>query len=468
MSTPEPNPSPPLAPLAVGLIAGIFATAFESIGVGTAMPRAAAELDGISWYAWAFSLFVIGMLAGNVAGGRDADRHGPLRTLVAGMLVFAVGLVVSGAAPTMAQLLTGRLVQGLGAGALNVGLYVVVAHAFPEDKRPLMMTGFSAAWVLPAFVGPPAAAWITEHLSWHWVFYAVLPLLALGAVLALPPLLALQRARTPHEEDSSPVPMWVGLLLALAAVGLQYAGQRAATTPDVWAALCGAAGLALLVVALPRIMPRGLLTLAPGLPAVMMTRALIAGTFFAAEAFLPLMLVEARGLSIGRAGLLLTIGSVGWFVGSWLQSRPWLRLGRHHVIVAGTAATTLGILGCALVAGFPRLPVLVAWIVWTFAGLGMGLVIASTGLATMTLSRVSEQGRNASALQAGESLGNSLVAALAGTLFARLHGGGDLVLTFGVVLGSMVVLGVWSTLTALRIGPVVAPSRDFGSVGGAS
>lgn len=453
--TPDPVSAPPvpLAPLAVGLLAGILATAFEAMAVGTAMPQAARELDAIGWYAWAFSLFVIGMLAGNVVAGGVGDRRGPMPTLAAGLVVFSVGLLIAGLAPTMAQLLVGRLVQGLGAGALNVGLYVVVALAFPEEKRPAMMTAFSAAWILPAFIGPPVAAWVTARLSWHWVFLGILPLLALAAALCLPPLRALHRTHRPSTSDD-PVPIWVGFVLGIAAVALQYAAQRAVATPDLVALGAAVGGVVLLAVALPRLMPRGFLTFARGLPAVMATRALAAGAFFAAEAFLPLMLVEARGLSIGRAGWLLTIGAVGWFVGSWLQSRPWLPLGRHQLIVVGTVALVIGIAGEAVVAGWPALPAALAWVVWAFSGLGMGLVIASTGLATMTLSSDAEQGRNAAALQSGESLGNSIVTGGAGAVFAWLHASGDLPLTFGAVLGVLAVLAAIAAANALRIGVV--------------
>lgn len=451
--TPQDTDHPPLAPLAVGLVAGILATAFEAVAVGTAMPVAARELGRVSWYAWAFSLFVIGMLVGNVAAGREADRRGPLGPLVAGLATFAVGLVVAGLAPTMAQLLAGRLVQGLGAGALNVGLYVVVAHAFPEDRRPAMMTAFSAAWILPAFVGPPVSAWVTTRFSWHWVFFGILPLLVLAAALVVPPLGSLQ-ARHGATAPVDPLPRWVGFVLGLAAVALQYAGQRAAERPDLVALASAGVGLAALAVALPRLMPAGFLTLRPGLPAVMSARALAAGTFFAAEAFIPLMLVETRAQSLARAGLMLTVGSLGWFAGSWLQARPWLPLGRHQMIVLGAAATSIGVAGCAAVAAWPRLPVAVAWTLWTLAGFGMGFLIASTGLATMTLSPAAAQGRNAAALQSGESLGNSLVTGFAGTLFAVLRGSGDLSLTFGVVLGSLVAVGALATACALRIGPI--------------
>lgn len=444
--------NPDLRPLAIGLMAGVVATAFEAIAVATAMPAAAEDLGQVELYAWAFSLYMVGMLTGSVTAGRIADRRGTFPALALGFVVMLLGLFVAGFAPTMLVLLIGRLIQGLGGGALNVSLYVVIARAFPEEKRAVMMTAFSACWILPAFVGPPIAAFVTTTWSWHWVFLGVVPLLGIAALLALPPL---GRMQARHEPDAAnPVPAWVGLVLSLAAVAIQYAGQRFAVRPDLLVAVAATGGVVLLWIALPRLMPRGFLTGGRGLPAVMISRALVAGAFFGTEAFLPLMLVETRQQSLTLAGMMLTIGSVGWFVGSWLQSRPWFRVERHMMIVIGAAAVSFGILGCVAVAWWPGLWVGVAWLLWPFAGLGMGLLVASTGLAQITLSAPAEQGRNASALTSGESLGNSVITGLAGTLFALLHHSAAATTSFALPLLAMAGIGAVGILTASRIGPV--------------
>ncbi|HHV21684.1 MAG TPA: MFS transporter [Propionibacterium sp.] len=445
---------PDLRPLAVGMLAGVFAAAFEGIAVATAMPAAAQDLGQIELYAWAFSLYMVGMLTGAVASGRLADRRGPLPPLAVALVIFVVGLLIAGFAPTMAWLLIGRLIQGLGAGGLNVGLYFVVAHAFPEKTRPLMMTLFSACWILPAFVGPPVAAWVTKTWSWHWVFLGIVPLMFLAAVLILPPLLRLQSTHR-IREGANPVPAWIGLVLSGGAVLVQYAGQRFADHRDWGTALVvGAVGLALLAFGLPRLMPPGFIRFGHGLPSVMLTRALVAGSFFGAEAFIPLMLVELHGQSLTRAGMMLTIGSVGWFVGSWLQSRPWFRVERHVMIVLGAISVMIGIAGTALVAWLPGLWVGVAWIIWPLAGFGMGLVVASTGLAQMAFSPPSQQGRNASAITSGESLGNSVVTGLAGTIFAALHFTAPAVVGFGAALTAMIAVACIGVVAAARIGPV--------------
>ena len=195
--------------LTIGLCATIVAIAFETISVATAMPVAARELDGLRYYAWAFSLFLNGMLFATVVCGRLSDRIGPAKPLLGGLVIFLAGLVVSGTAQHMAELLAGRLVQGLGSGTMNVAIFVCVAQAYSPTQRPKIFTYISTAWVLPSFVGPPAAAWLTNRLSWQWVFLAVIPLVIFGGIMALP---SLRRCcASPQPLCSSAVSAWTGL-----------------------------------------------------------------------------------------------------------------------------------------------------------------------------------------------------------------------------------------------------------------
>ena len=204
---------------------------------------------------------------------------------------------------------------------------------------------------------------------------------------------------------------------------------------------------------LPNLMPTRFFRFGPGLPPLIVTRTLIAGAFFGAEAFLPLMLVEQRDLSLLLAGSTLTVGAVGWSAGSWLQSWRGMRLRRDQTITLGAAAILVGVATVALVAWLEPWVGLVG-VGWLFAGLGMGLAMSSTSLATMSVSVPEEQGRNASSLQFGEAFGGGLFVGVGGTLFAALHPSGDLTATFTAVLGAMSVVALLAVLVSLRTGPI--------------
>jgi MFS family permease len=438
--------------LTIGLCATIVAIAFETISVATAMPAAARDLNGLNYYAWAFSLFLIGMLFATVVCGRISDRIGPAKPLLAGLVIFLAGLVVSGTADHMAQLVLGRLVQGLGSGTMNVAIFVCVAQAYSLTQRPKMFTYISTAWVLPSFVGPPASAWLTNHLSWHWVFFAVIPLVIFGGVMALPSLRRMIRLRAPSNSDVSqkPAPLWAAALLCAATAALQLAGQRLD-----WIGLgLLVVGLALLLISLPQLMPPGFLRFRRGLSQVIQTRGLLPGAFFGAEAFVPLMLVEQRSIPLFQAGAVLTVGAVGWTAGSWLQSRPWLPIRRDLLITLGCISVVLGLALVSLVAFYPRLPYGLVAVSWVFGGLGMGLATSSTSLAVMSLSAAGDQGRNGSSLNVYDALGSAIFIGIAGTIFAALHPTGNLALTFGVVEASMAIVALLAVITSLRIGAV--------------
>ncbi|HZG89622.1 MAG TPA: MFS transporter, partial [Pseudonocardia sp.] len=169
----------PLRALTVGAVSLVSLAAFEAMAVATAMPTAAAALDGISGYALAFGLPLATSVVGMVLAGVWADARGPAWPMRAGVLGFVTGLLLASLAPSMTALAAGRAVQGLGSGLFSVALYVVVGRAVHPDLRPRIFAAFAAAWVLPAVVGPPVAGLLVETVGWRWVF-------GVAAVLAVP------------------------------------------------------------------------------------------------------------------------------------------------------------------------------------------------------------------------------------------------------------------------------------------
>ena len=143
--------------LTLGVISVMTIVAFEAMGVITAMPTAARELDGLSLYAWGSTAVTAAGLYAMAAAGGWADRRGPVPPLTAGLVAFVLGTLVCGFAPTMPVLLLGRALQGLGFGAAIVALYVVIGRAYPEHLRPRVFTALSGAWVVPGIVGPLVA-----------------------------------------------------------------------------------------------------------------------------------------------------------------------------------------------------------------------------------------------------------------------------------------------------------------------
>ncbi len=437
--------------LTIGLMMCVMAISFESYAVLTAMPAAARDLGNLSLYAWTFTAFVIAMTFSIVASGQFSDRYGPIQPMMWGFGIFAAGLVLAALAPSMWVLLVARFTQGLGAGTMNVAVMVLIARAYDEAQRARLMMWFSACWMLPAFVGPPLAGWIVQISSWHYVFWSVLPFMAVGGLLVLRPLRHIELTpEEPHELKKR-----LMLLAAAVAAGLaliQWAGQEL----DLWSALWAAVGLAAVVFGLPPLLPKTIDWTGRGISGVVGARLFSAGAFFGAQSFLPLMLTEARGLEAVITGVTLTVGSVGWMLGALLQSQSWLSWRRDQMIIVGVGGIALGVAVLAVASFFPQSWLGLVMIAWIIAGFGMGLQNPSTSLAVMQLSDDAELGRNTSSLQVGESLGSSLFTGLAGAWFAHFHLTAELPFTFGGLMVMMVVVGAIAVLLAYRIGPVPA------------
>ncbi|WP_330280798.1 MFS transporter [Streptomyces sp. NBC_00056] len=406
--------------LSIGIVSVVLLIAFEATAVGTAMPVAARELDGVSLYAFAFSAYFTTSLFGMVLSGQWADRRGPLAPLGAGIAAFAAGLLLAGTAASMWMFIAGRAVQGLGGGLVIVALYVVVSRAYPERLRPAIMAAFAASWVVPSVVGPLASGAVTEHLGWRWVFIGIPVLVVFPLALALPQIR--RRASGPAEGavpgavDRRRVRLALGI--SFGAGFLQYAAQDLA-----WVSLLpGAVGVALLVPAVLGLLPRGTYRAARGLPAVVLLRGVAAGSFIAAESFVPLMLVTQRGLSPMAAGLSLAVGGATWALGSYVQSRPGLEPYRERMMAGGMVLVAAAIVTAPSVL-IQAVPVWIVAVAWGFGCLGMGLVISSTSVLLLQLSAPEEAGANSAALQISDGLSNVVLLAVGGAAFAALGGG---------------------------------------------
>ncbi|MFI1866806.1 MFS transporter [Streptomyces jumonjinensis] len=407
--------------LSIGIIAVVVLIAFEATAVNTAMPIAARELNGVELYAFAFSSYFTTSLFAMVLAGQWADRDGPLRPLATGIATFGGGLLLSGVASTMWVFIAGRAVQGLGGGLVIVALYVVIGRAYPERLRPAILAAFAAAWMVPSVVGPLGAGTVTEQLGWRWVFLGIPTLVVFPLVLALP---AIRRMAAGPADPTAPRQGFdlrrirFALGIALGSALIQYAAQDLR-----WFSLLPAVvGAAVLVPSVLALLPSGTYRAARGLPSVVLLRGMAAGSFVAAEIFIPLMLVTQRGLSPTMAGLSLAVGGATWALGSYLQSRPRMAPHRERLMALGMVLSA-GAIASAPSVLIDAVPVWIVGVAWGVGCFGLGMVIASTSVMLLKLSAPEEAGANSAALQISDGLSNAILLAAGGAAFAALGGG---------------------------------------------
>jgi MFS family permease len=425
----------------IGMLLLISMVAFEAMGVGTAMPALVADLGAISLYAWPFVAFMAAGVFGTVLGGRWCDLAGLRIPLVAGPVLFGAGLTMAGTATGMAQLLVGRVLQGLGAGTLMVAVYVLISVVYPERTRPAIFGLMSSAWVLPSLVGPPLAGVVTERLSWHWVFLGLVPVVVLAVGLVVPTV----RRLSPPDPGRDTTPRRRGLVLAAlgAAAGvcaLSWAAQRPSASA---AAVAGVALVALL--ASTRLLPDGVFRARRGVATVVAARGLLAGVFLTANSYLPLILTSTHHWTLAAAGTPLAVGSLGWSAGSaWQGHHP--ALARHRLLQIGFILLTAGTAGLLPVAAAWGTPWL-ALPLWGVAGIGMGLGYSSVSFLLLQQSGAREVGFHSSAAQMSEQLTTATLIGAGGALLALL---GSPAHALPILLALLAALGVLGATVASR------------------
>lgn len=163
---------------------GLFVSAMDQTVVSTATPRVVAELGGLNLYSWVFTSYMLTSTTLVPVIGKLGDIYGRKPLFMLGIAVFMLASVFSGASQTIEQLILFRGLQGVGAGLIMANSFTIIGDLFPPSERGKYMGLFSAVFGLASVTGPFIGGYLTDNLSWRWVFYVNIPI----GVVALPVL----------------------------------------------------------------------------------------------------------------------------------------------------------------------------------------------------------------------------------------------------------------------------------------
>ena len=361
----RPTANRKLATAAVLL--GLVISAFEGTVVTTSMPTITRALGGSSLYAWVFTAFLLACTLGVMLVGKLGDHLGRKPAFIGGLALFLAGSALCGAATSVPWLIAFRVIQGLGAGAIQPTTMTIAADLYTLQERAVVQSIFTGVWGLANVLGPVIGGWIVGHASWRWVFLVNLPVgLLAGALLMV-------SYRDP-ERTRGRVDLW-GPVLAGASVALLLIALEPGNSAPLRVFLA-AAGLVFgaILVAHQRGSAESLVpveylrdrTVQSGLLGGAVAGALLYST----TAYVPLWMT-AHGYSALLAGVALVPMLAGWALGSMFGVRVMIRGGMRASVGGGFALAAVGAMLLAVVVGAHE-PILWAFVTLAVLGIGLG------------------------------------------------------------------------------------------------
>lgn len=325
----------------LGTLLGLLLAALDQTIVATAGPAIQRDLHvPASLYPWITTAYLVASTVMVPIYGKLSDLFGRKPILLVGIALFLAGSVMCGLSRTTALLIVSRAVQGLGSAALFTSAFAVVADIFEPAERGKYQGIFGACFALSSVVGPLLGGFLTDQLSWHWVFFVNVPL---GAIAVF--FIALKMPLLRRERDTRPQIDLLGALCLLASVvpfliALSL-GRHEGPSPEgrVWSA----ALIAISVVALVSFIIVERRATDPLLDLRLFTNRvfaignlatfLLGATFLSAIVFLPLFMVNVVGLSATSAGLTLTPLTFGIVAGNVISGQLVSRFGRYKPLM---------------------------------------------------------------------------------------------------------------------------------------
>lgn len=415
----------------VGTLLGLLLAALDQTIVATAGPAIQRDLNiEPSLYVWITTAYLVTSTVFVPIYGKLSDLYGRKPILIVAISVFLLGSLLCGLAQTPLQLILFRAFQGLGSAGLFVTAFAIIADIFPPAVRGRYTGLFGAVFGLSSVVGPLVGGFLTDNISWHWVFFVNLPVgaLALFFIASRMPLLRSSQ-RKPTIDFLGAFWLLVFTVPLLIALSLGKTRLNPGETGFLWGSwqilgmfALAAVGLAAFVLTERRvkepILPLGLFknrTFATGNAASFV----LGAGFLAAIVFLPLFMVIVVGLSATNAGLTIMPLTFGIVFGNIISGQIVSRIGRYKPLML----MGLGILSIAfIIMGFTLRPESTQAEV-TFKmilmGLGLGPAIPLYTLAVQNAVSPMMAGVASSTVLFFRSMGSTIGVAILGSIFAN-------------------------------------------------
>jgi EmrB/QacA subfamily drug resistance transporter len=395
-------------------MAAMAMVAIEATIVATAMPQIVTQLGGLHLYSWVFSSFLLAQTAMTVVFGKLADLYGRKPVVLAGIAIFLVGSVLAGFAWSMPVMIVFRLIQGIGAGAIQPVTMTIVADLYPARERGKIQGYLASVWAISAVLGPMVGSLIIRDLSWSWIFWMNVPI-GIAAALGF---IAFLHEKEQHARPSLDI---AGAVLFTASIGSLMMALTDAGTSDTSRALVefGVFCLcAVLFVLQERRATDPMLSFKVwghrAIAAANGTTVLTGMAMMGLTTFLPMYVQGVLHRTPVVAGLALTMMMVGWPTGATLSAKSFHRFGLRRLLIIGSAIVPLGAIAFVLLT--PESSPVIAGVGSLVMGLGMGVASVSGLVLIQEIVAPNQRGSATASNLFSRNLGNTLGATLFGAV----------------------------------------------------
>jgi EmrB/QacA subfamily drug resistance transporter len=401
-----------------GLMLGMFLAALDATIVATALPTIVGDLGGLERLSWVVTAYLLAQTVVTPLYGKFGDLFGRKTLFQVAITIFMVGSALCGLAGSIGQLIVFRAVQGMGAGGLIVLAQAIIADVVSPRERGRYQGYFGATFGVATVIGPLLGGFMTDHLSWRWVFYVNIPV-GLAALLVTSATLPANSRRRQVTID------WAGTVLLSSAITALVLLTTWGGSEYDWLSppIVGLGiGLVALVVALIAVERR---VAEPALPLRLFrlrTVSIACGVSFVlgvamygSTTYLPTFLQIANGASASNSGLLLMPLMVGLVGSSMIAGQFVSRTGRYRTFpILGMAIATLAMfLLSTLGTDSPRMASAGYMVV---LGIGIGFVMQILVLASQNEAPIEDLGVATSTVNFFRSVGGSVGVAVFGSL----------------------------------------------------
>jgi len=409
--------------LSTGLVA------IDATIVATAVPSIVGEIGGFSSFPWLFSAYLLAQAVSVPVYAKLSDMTGRKPIILIGIGLFLLGSVLCGIAWSMPALIAFRVVQGLGAGAVQPMAITIAGDIYSLAERAKVQGYLASVWAVSSVVGPTLGGVFASLGLWRGIFLVNVPLCLLAGWMLLRTFHeGIERTR--HRVDYLGAALLTGSL-SLIILGALQGGQAWAWNSPVSIAVfaLGAVMFAVFLVVERR-------AAEPVLPPWIVQRRLLASTALVSfgvgavmlglTSYVPTFLEGTLSTSPVLAGLALAALTLGWPISASQSGRLYLRIGFRATALIGITVT---VIGAALLAATAAMPSVVLAAASCFVvGLGLGLVATPTLIAAQTSVEWNERGvvtgTNLFARSIGSALGVAVFGAVANAVYAGTPNGG--------------------------------------------